>query len=157
MRTVIDNIQRPQLPALWHGGRGLRRFAAAALGAVLLVCALAGCRGQQGPDPAQVAARTAKLYYDNLLHGRYDVYVDGYYRPDSIPASYRSQLIDNARMYVAQQNDEHGGVHRVEVMRATADTVRNEGRAFLLLCFADSTREEVVVPMVRVRGLWMMR
>lgn len=127
--------------------------------ALLLAAAavLAGCGGKEGTDPGEVAGRAAKLYYDNLLHGRYEVYVDGFYRPDSIPAVYRSQLIDNARMYVALLNDEHGGIHRVDMLRCTADTTRNEGRAFLMLCFGDSTREEIVVPMVRVGGLWMMR
>ncbi len=124
---------------------------------VLAAMLLIACGGKSDDNPSEMVGRTAKLYYDNLLHGRYDVFVDGFYRPDSIPGSYRSQLIDNARMYVAQMNDDHHGLYRVDLIRATADTARNEGRAFLLLCFADSTREEIVVPMVRVEKLWMMR
>lgn len=124
---------------------------------VLSAMLLIACSGKSDDNPSEMVGRTAKLYYDNLLHGRYDVFVDGFYRPDSIPGSYRSQLIDNARMYVAQMNDDHHGLARVDLIRATADTARNEGRAFLLLCFADSTREEIVVPMVRVEKLWMMR
>ena len=124
---------------------------------VLAAMLLIACGGKSDDNPSEMVGRTAKLYYDNLLHGRYDVFVDGFYRRDSIPGSYRSQLIDNARMYVAQMNDDHHGLHRVDLIRATADTARNEGRAFLLLCFADSTREEIVVPMVRVEKLWMMR
>lgn len=124
---------------------------------ILAAMLVIACGGKGGDNPSEMAGRTAKLYYENLLHGRYDVFVDGFYRPDSIPSSYRSQLIDNARMYVAQMNDDHHGLARVDLIRATADTARNEGRAFLLLCFADSTREEVVVPMVRIENLWMMR
>lgn len=124
---------------------------------VLAAMLVIACGGKSDDNPSEMVGRTAKLYYDNLLHGRYDVFVDGFYRPDSIPGSYRSQLIDNARMYVAQMNDDHHGLYRVDLIRATADTARNEGRAFLLLCFADSTREEIVVPMVRVEKLWMMR
>ena len=124
---------------------------------ILAAMLVIACGGKGGDNPSEMAGRTAKLYYENLLHGRYDVFVDGFYRPDSIPSSYRSQLIDNAPMYVAQMNDDHHGLARVDLIRATADTARNEGRAFLLLCFADSTREEVVVPMVRIENLWMMR
>lgn len=124
---------------------------------ILAAMLVIACGGKGGDNPSEMAGRTAKLYYENLLHGRYDVFVDGFYRPDSIPSSYRSQLIDNARMYVAQMNDDHHGLARVDLIRATADTARDEGRAFLLLCFADSTREEVVVPMVRIENLWMMR
>ena len=124
---------------------------------ILAAMLVIACGGKGGDNPSEMAGRTAKLYYENLLHGRYDVFVDGFYRPDSIPSSYRSQLIDNARMYVAQMNDDNHGLARVDLIHATADTARNEGRAFLLLCFADSTREEVVVPMVRIENLWMMR
>lgn len=118
---------------------------------------MASCGGKAGKDPSELVGRTAKLYYDNLLHGHYAEFVDGHYRPDSIPDSYRRQLIDNMRMYVGQQNDEHHGLHEVRVVRATADTMRREGNAFLMLCFRDSTKEEVVVPMVYVGGLWMMK
>ena len=124
---------------------------------ILAAMLVIACGGKGGDNLREMAGRTAKLYYENLLHGRYDVFADGFYRPDSIPSSYRSQLIDNARMYVAQMNDDHHGLARVDLIHATADTARNEGRAFLLLCFADSTREEVVVPMVRIENLWMMR
>ena len=124
---------------------------------ILAAMLVIACGGKGGDNLSEMAGRTAKLYYENLLHGRYDVFVDGFYRPDSIPSSYRSQLIDNARMYVAQMNDDHHGLARVDLIHATADTARNEGRAFLLLCFADSTREEVGVPMVRIENLWMMR
>ena len=124
---------------------------------ILAAMLVIACGGKGGDNPSEMAGRTAKLYYENLLHGRYDVFVDGFYRPDSIPSSYRSQLIGNARMYVAQMTDDHHGLARIDLIRATADTARNEGRAFLLLCFADSTREEVVVPMVRIENLWMMR
>ena len=46
-------------------------------------------------DPADVAAQVAKQYYDYLLEGKYEAFVDGKYRPDSIPGSYRDQLVMN--------------------------------------------------------------
>ena len=124
---------------------------------VVAALLLFACGGKTDKDPSEMVGRTAKLYYDNLLHGHYEEFVDGHFRPDSIPASYRSQLIDNMRMYVGQQNDEHHGIQEVRIVRATADTARHEGNAFLMLCFKDSTKEEVVVPMVNVGGLWMMK
>lgn len=117
---------------------------------------LTACSGHD-VDQGELAGRTAKIYYDMLRQGKYAEFVDGHYRPDSIPAGYRSQLIDNARMFMAQQNDEHSGIKAVSVLRATADTARHEGVAYLLLCYGDSAREEVAVPMAYVDGIWMMR
>ena len=110
-----------------------------------------------GPDPREVAAQAAKEYYTQLLAGKYEHYVDGFYRPDSIPASYRRQLIDNAKMFVGQQKDERRGILDVRVVNAVADTVKRSANVFLIFAYGDSTSEEVVVPMVLHRGVWYMR
>ena len=110
-----------------------------------------------GPDPGEVAAQAAKEYYTQLLAGKYEHYVDGFYRPDSIPASYRRQLIDNAKMFVGQQKDERRGILDVRVVNAVADTTKRSADVFLIFAYGDSTSEEVVVPMVQHRGVWYMR
>lgn len=123
-------------------------FAAAAL--------LASCR-DKAPDQGEIAGQTAKIYYDYLIDKKYEAYVDGFHQPDSIPANYREQLIINAKMFVGMINEKHNGLKSVSVANAQADTTRHIGSAFLILCFGDSTREEIVVPMVQHRGVWMMR
>lgn len=110
-----------------------------------------------GPDPGEVAAQAAKEYYTQLLAGKYEHYVDGFYRPDSIPASYRRQLIDNAKMFVGQQKDERRGILDVRVVNAVTDTTKRSANVFLIFAYGDSTSEEVVVPMVQHRGVWYMR
>ena len=50
-----------------------------------------------------------------------------------------------------------GGLAAVKVAGAKADTARHTGHAFLVLCFKDSTKEEIVVPMAFVEGNWMMK
>ena len=110
-----------------------------------------------GPDPGEVAAQAAKEYYTQLLAGKYEHYVDGFYRPDSIPASYRRQLIDNAKMFVGQQKKERRGILDVRVVNAVADTTKRSANVFLIFAYGDSTSEEVVVPMVQHRGVWYMR
>ena len=110
-----------------------------------------------GPDPGEVAAQAAKEYYTQLLAGKYEHYVDGFYRPDSIPESYRRQLIDNAKMFVGQQKDERRGILDVRVVNAVADTTKRSANVFLIFAYGDSTSEEVVVPMVQHRGVWYMR
>ena len=113
--------------------------------------------GCSRPDPADVAAQAAKQYYDYLLEGKYDAYVDGQYRPDSIPESYRAQLIMNAKMFMGQQQREHRGIKETRIVNAVADTARHEANVFLVFCYGDSTTEEVCVPMVEQNGLWQLR
>ena len=108
-------------------------------------------------DEGEVAGRAAKIYYDYLLQGKYDAYVDGFYRPDSIPASYRSQLIDNAKMFIALQKEEHGGIKSVSVARVTVDTVAKAANIFLTVSYGDKEKEQILVPMVKQKGVWMMR
>ncbi len=117
-----------------------------------------GCGGKDsGPDAAQLAAQAAKVYYDQLLRGDYESFVDGRYQPTRIPQGYREQLIANAKMFVGQQEKEHKGIKGVAVASAKADTAKHIADAFLTFIYGDSTREEVVVPMVERKGTWYLR
>ena len=118
---------------------------------------LVACGESTGPDASELAAQSAKVYYEQLLKGDYASFVDGTYRADSIPKSYREQLIANAKMFVGQQNDEHHGIKEVRVIRATADTARHAATVFLGFVYGDSLNEQVVVPMVERGGVWYMR
>ena len=91
-------------------------------------------------DPAAVAGNVAKQYYQYLLDGKYEEFVDGHYQPDSIPGVYREQLITNAKMFVGRQKE-----------------AKHVANVFLNIAYGDSTTEEVVVPMVLVDGNWMMK
>ena len=110
-----------------------------------------------GPTAAQIAAQSAKVYYENLLKGDYASFVDGRYQPNPLPTGYRQQLIDNAKMFVAQQNDEHKGIKSIKVTDAKADTAHHVANAFLSFTYGDDTKEQVVVPMVESKGVWYMR
>lgn len=116
-----------------------------------------GGSNEDGFKDARIAAAAAKGYYEQLIAGDYAAFVDGRYQPNALPEAYRQQLIDNARMYADQQQKDRKGLKAVAVANAKADTARNVANAFLTLTFGDSTREEVVVPMVRKDGVWYMR
>lgn len=125
---------------------------------VSLLFILAACSGApSGPTAGQVAAQAAKTCYDHLLRGDYDCFVDCRYQPHRLPAAYREQLVANAKMFVGQQQKEHGGLKTVAVADAVADTAHHVANAYLTFTYGDSTREEVVVPMVEHKGVWYMR
>jgi hypothetical protein len=122
------------------------------------------CSNKDGMKQEDVALQTAKAYYDQLVNGDYATFVDGTLQNDSIPEDYKAQLILNMQMYIEQQKKAHQGIARVEALRATCDSVKlpNDStimtaQAFLALCFKDSMREEIVVPMVKKNDIWYLR
>ena len=112
---------------------------------------------EESPDPGYFAGIAAKGYYDLLLEGKYQEYVAGYNQPCRLPDSYQKQLLLNAQMFVEQQQAEHKGMARVDVINAKADTAHHVADVFLLVVYADSTKEQIVVPMVEVNSEWKMR
>lgn len=126
---------------------------------LIVLCSLSllfSCKKQE-KDAAEIIGKTAKIYYDYLLHNNYEAFVDGSFRPDSIPPSYREQLIANAKMFIGQQKEEHQGIKEITISNATIDTLHHTGNAFLLFSYGDKTTEQVIVPMVERKGVWYMR
>lgn len=107
--------------------------------------------------PEEVALQAAKTYYDQLLHGDYDAFVAGHLHGDSVPEAYRRQLVLNMKMFMEQQKTEHSGIDSVSPRRAEVDTTAHTANAFIILCYSDSTREEVVVPLIEKNGIWYLR
>ena len=132
----------------------MRRLVIITIGFVIAAIVYS-CRGDKTVDFA--AANQAEEYYDLLVKENYKGFVDGMNMPERIPDSYRQQLEDNARMFVAEQQQAHGGLRDVRVVNCVNDSVDVSAHAFLMLCFGDSTIEEVVVPMVKHDGQWYMK
>lgn len=119
---------------------------------------LSACsNSSSGPADSDLAAQTAKVYYEQLLNGDYGSFVAGRYQPTELPASYREQLIVNAKMFIEQQEKEHKGIKSVSVAGGVADTTHHMADAFLIFTYGDGTKEQVVVPMVSVKNVWYMR
>jgi hypothetical protein len=121
---------------------------------VFLIPLLAAC---SSPSKEELAALAAKGYYQHLVDGEYEHFVDGRLMADSLPADYRSQLIEGYKQFIAQQQATHGGISEVRVSRAFTDSTTHYTSVLLMLCYGDSTSEEVVVPMVERNGRWRMK
>ena len=78
---------------------------------------------------------------------------------DSLPEIYRAQMQKVYEQYICEVNAKHGGIREVRISSNVArhDSVQQLTYAFLMLCFGDSTQEEVMVPMVEVDGKWLMK
>ena len=120
----------------------------------LLLGFLTSC---SGPSREELASLAAKGYYQHLVDGDYEQFLAGRELTDSLPDDYRSQLIDGYKQYLAQQQTARKGIREVRVSRAYTDSAAHYTNVLLMLCFGDSTTEEVVVPMVERQGRWMMK
>lgn len=121
------------------------------------ILSFTACHHDSAYNMEELAAVTAKGYYDELLEGHYKEYVDGTFYRDSIPDSYRKQLILNAKMFIGQQNKEHQGIQEVSVSYAKADTIHRLVKVFLILKYGDKTKEKILVPMIEYQGKWKMK
>ena len=115
---------------------------------------LAAC---SSPTREELASLAAKGYYQHLIEGDFDHFLEGRVMADSLPDDYRSQLIDGYSQFLDQQVQARGGIKEVRVSRAFTDSSQQYTSVLLMLCYGDSTSEEVVVPMVEHDGRWMMK
>lgn len=124
------------------------------LGIILMV---ASCGKSEKTDNGMIAAHAAKLYYENLIRGKGDQFLDGTDMPDTIPDDYRRQLLKNFEQFCVRQKEEHKGIDSVSINHAEFFEKDSTASVFLLLHFGDSTTEQIVVPMLKKKGLWIMR
>ena len=122
-----------------------------AIVALLIVVACSGA------TPEEMASLAAKGYYDHLIHGEYEQFLEGKNGVDSLPDDYREQLLTSYRQFMAQQESAHHGIREVRISRASTDTLRHLTSVFLVLCYGDSINEEIVVPMVEHDKGWRMK
>ena len=122
---------------------------------LILIVIVVSC--STGVSREEQAALAAKGYYTHLVQGEYEQFVEGRFMADSLPADYRSQLIEGYKQFVAQQLEARKGIQEVSVSRAYTDSLAGYTNVLLMLCYGDSTTEEVVVPMVERNGRWMMK
>ena len=108
-------------------------------------------------SPEEQAALAAKGYYTHLAAGEYELFLQGKAGGDSLPGDYREQLLTAYKQFMAMQQRDHRGIREVTVSNARADTLLHYADVFLMLCYGDSTQEEIVVPMVEHDGRWRMR
>lgn len=101
----------------------------------------------------EAARKAAVGYYDMLVRGDYEAFVGGYAYADSLPEDYRSQLVDA----VAQTMHE-GQMQQLCGVEALDDEMADStATVLLLLTFADSTREQIQLPLVLLKDGWRMQ
>ena len=117
----------------------------------VLALTLLACSGNEH----RRVRRAAERCYEYLLDGRYDRFVDEIAYADSMSDDYRAQMVDLVEEFASSQRVLHGEMVGVE---AVGDTIIDDAaHVYLQLSFADSTSEEVGLPMVKVGKRWKMQ
>lgn len=120
----------------------------------LLLCLLGAC---SHVSPEEMASLAAEGYYKHLMKGEYEAFLEGKSGLEDAPDDYREQMLAVFKQYRLLQEKEHRGILDVRVSNATTDTLQHYVSVFLVLCYGDSTNEEIVVPMVEHDGRWRMK
>ena len=108
-------------------------------------------------------ATEAQKYYEYLAAGDAVRFLEGKAGSSQLPAAYGEQLLKAIEQYQEEIKQKHGGILSVRISDNSVnpdDTTHADSlvNAFLILCYADSTQEEILVPMVQVsEGEWRMK
>ncbi len=124
--------------------------------AVALLLAACGEK-KKNVDQGKLAAKAAKHYYEQLLKGDYEAFLDNENRTNNLPDNYRKQLLLNLKQFVAQQDSVHHGIDSITLGASHFSAKDNTASVFLLFYYGDKTTEQVVVPMVKAHGKWILR
>ena len=116
---------------------------------------LMGCSKVSSPE--EQAMEAAQKYYEALLQGDYEVFLEGRIHMDSIPDSFREQLLVSYKQFMRQQQEAHQGIASFAPSRVQTDSVSHVTQVFMMVNYSDSTHEEIVVPMVEHYGKWLMK
>ena len=134
----------------------MRQVSLSILIAVALL--LAACGGKKkNVDQGKLAAKAAKHYYEQLLKGDYEAFLNNENRTNNLPDNYRKQLLLNLKQFVAQQDSVHHGINSITLGASHFSAKDNTASVFLLFYYGDKTTEQVVVPMVKEHGKWILR
>jgi hypothetical protein len=117
-------------------------------------------------SPEEQAAQAALSYYHRILEGYPDGLQAAKADDSDLPDDYRDQRELTFKQFADDIQRQHGGLKAVELSSnpARRDSLKTkDGQwehvtyAFLLLSFNDSTKEEIVVPMVEHNGEWLLK
>ena len=122
----------------------------------LALLLLAACSKK---SPEQQAAEAAVAYYQHLVEGYPEGFLEGKVGVDNLPSDYCDQLLAVYKQYIDELQKKHQGLQRVRIADNVGrrDTLQHLMYTFLLLSYGDSTQEEITVPMVEVDGEWKMK
>ncbi len=105
---------------------------------------------------SDVGARTAaEHFYDMLGRGKAEKYVENMYESSAMDSSMHAQYVDMMGQFLHEERQSTGGILSAKSIRDTI--VDSVALVFLDVQFADSTNEEIMLPLVYSQGRWWIK
>lgn len=124
---------------------------------LLCIMFVLSCSGSRDlSDFSSDGARSAAEYfYELLAKGHSQAYVDNMQESASMDTAKYGQFVDLMEQFLHEEKELRGGILSAKAERDTmVDTI---SMVYLNVHFGDSTREEIMLPVVYTRGRWWIR
>lgn len=102
------------------------------------------------------ACDAAEKYYGYLIKGDVERYVRSLHNYDELDEAYRSQLCDMFAQYLERERQLRKGIVAAKAVRdSLIDSLQS--LVFVEIEFGDSTREQVILPLLRTEKGWKLK
>ena len=125
---------------------------------LLLSYLLTACSpGGKGEGLQPPTADEAMAYYELYRSANYADYVKAMQSCDDKPADFCKQMADALKQHAARIKEEEGGTVSAEFLRTELHAEHSAADAYLSVTYGDSTKEEIVLPLVFWQDKWRLK
>ena len=125
---------------------------------LLLSYLLAACSpGGKGEGLQPPTADEVMAYYELYRSGNYADYVKAMQSCDDKPADFCKQMADALKQHATRIKEEKGGTVSAEFLRTELHAEHSAADAYLSVTYGDSTKEEIVLPLVFWQDKWRLK
>lgn len=125
------------------------------ISSLVFILLFTACRKEvQDLNSSAAVCSQAEIYYQNLLAGQYEKYLEGISGVCAMLPEQRTQTLQALKAFCQNQQAQHGGMVSVRGVEALLQDKRAE--VYMDIIYADSVSERIVVPMVLEDSVWRM-